>query len=164
MLNINDVVLYTTFGLCTVKGEKEMSFGGKQTHYYVLAPISNPKSSVTIPSNSELLMSRVLPLLDSNEINDIINGISFIEPIWIDNDNLRKAEFTEIIKKGDRREILKIVKSIKYHQVEIKTKNRKLHAVDEANMKDGLRLLSEEFSYVLDKEFNEMQDLILSKM
>lgn len=155
MLEINDIIIYTTYGICKIKDKITMNLNGNN-EYFVLVPLTDAKTEITIPTANQLIMSRVLPLLKKDEILTIINEIPFIDTFWIDNDNERKKEFSDIIKKGDRRQTLKLIKSIKSHQNGLKGKGRKLHATDEAAMKDALKLILDEFSYVLDRDRNDV--------
>ncbi len=156
MLEINDIIIYTTYGICKIKNKITMNLNGNSNEYFVLIPLTDAKTEITIPIANSLIMSRVLPLLDKNQILTIINEIPFIDTYWIDNDNERKKEFSDIIKKGDRRQTIKLIKSIKNHQNGLKGKGRKLHATDESAMKDALKLILDEFSYVLDRDRNDL--------
>lgn len=156
MLEINDIIIYTTYGICKIKDRITMNLNGNNNEYFVLIPLTDSKTEITIPTANSIIMSRVLPLLTKDEISTIINEIPFIDTYWINNDNERKKEFSDTIKKGNRRETLKLIKSIKLHQNGLKGKGRKLHATDEAAMKDALKLILDEFSYVLDRDRNDL--------
>ena len=158
MPQVNDIIIYTTYGICKIKDKIEIKLNDSVGEYFVLVPLTDSKAELTIPTSNELIMSRVLPLLSKDEITTLINEIPFIDTYWIDNDNQRKKEFSEIVKKGNRRENLKLIKSIKNHQMSLKGKGRKLHETDEAAMKDALKLILDEFSYVLDRDRLDLQN------
>lgn len=151
MFKVGDTILYTTYGVCTIKDLTTMLFNGANNEYYVLVPINESKTELTIPVNNPIVTSRLHPLLSKAEIEGIIKNIPEIETYWIDNDNERKKEFSDKIKLGDRKNTISIIKSIKKHQLSLIGKNRKLHSVDEQVMRDAEKLIFEEFSYVLDK-------------
>ena len=157
LFSVEDVVMYTTYGICKINSIKEETFMGKTEEYYVLSPLNENNTEITLPVNNPMTSLRLHPLLSKDEINDLINEIPFIEPYWIERDNDRKVKFSDIIKSGDRKETIRILKSIKVHTIEIKNKGRKLHATDEAAMKDAEKLLLDEFSYVLDTSRDQMQ-------
>ena len=96
-------------------------------------------------------------------MNTLIQEIPFIENIWIDNDNQRKRDFGEVIKSGDQKNILQIIKSIYIHSLGLKDKGRKIHVSDEQIMKDGEKLILDEFAYVLKRDRSELLLEIKSK-
>ncbi|MBQ9900222.1 MAG: hypothetical protein IJM36_03730 [Acholeplasmatales bacterium] len=160
MFQIGDVLVYTTYGICRVQDIISMNFNGTPTKYYLLVPLSEAKTELTIPVDNPITNVRLHSLLSENEINEIINQISFLEPFWIINDNERKKKFNEIIKLGDRKNTLQMLKSIKKHQLSLKDKVRKLHACDEQVMHDAEKLIIDEFSYVLKKEKIDIYNII----
>lgn len=168
MFNIGDIVVYTTYGICKITEKMSRMFNGTNNEYYVLVPLNESKTQLTIPVNNPLTIARLHQLLSTNEINNIINQISYLETYWIDNENERKKEFAETLKNGDRLETLKMIKSIKNHQLSIKDKNRKLHACDEQVMRDAEKLIVDEFSYVLNIDrlelLGKIQDEIIKSL
>ena len=164
MFQIGDVLVYTTYGICRVENIIEMNFNGSLTKYYILVPLSEAKTELTIPVDNPITNSRLHKLLTPDEINEIINQIGYLEPFWIPNDNERKKAFNDIIKKGDRKDTLQMLKSVKKHQLSLKDKVRKLHACDEQVMHDAEKLIVDEFSYVLNKEKIEIYTLINNEL
>ena len=152
MYSVGNIVIYTLYGICTITEETERFFNGVNTKYFVLVPLSDTKTKITVPAENPITLSRIHSLLPSNEIEAIIEEIPFLETIWIENDNQRKKEFGNIIKSGNRKEILQMIKSIHTHAIELKNKGRKLHVSDEQCMRDGEKLILDEFSYVLGKD------------
>ena len=155
MFCVGDVVLYTTYGICRITDQIKRFFNGTYSDYYVLVPLTEAKTQLTIPVTNPNTTERLHKLLEGDEIRDITNQIPYLEAYWIDNDNERKREFSSIIRSGNRLNTLRMIKSIRFHQLSLKDKNRKLHAADEQQMKEATKLIVDEFSYVLniDKDF-----------
>lgn len=164
MFSIDDIVMYTTYGICKISDIIEMSLGGKKNQYYILHPLRESKTELTIPVDNPMTKIRLHPLLSENEINDLIHEIPFLEVYWIERDNDRKLKFGEIVKSGDRKETLRLIKCIKYHAINIKDKGRKLHATDESAMKDAEKLILDEFSHVLGIEREKMSIIINTEL
>ncbi|MBQ7641782.1 MAG: hypothetical protein IJS83_04865 [Acholeplasmatales bacterium] len=164
MFQIGDVVVYTTYGICKVENIIDMNFNGNLTKYYVLVPLSEAKTELTIPVENPITIARLHGLLSENEITEIIDQIPYLEPFWIMNDNERKKAFSDIIKRGNRKDTLQMLKSVKKHQLSLKDKVRKLHACDEQVMHDAEKLIVDEFSYVLGKEKVEIYNLVNDKI
>lgn len=163
MYSVGDIVIYTLYGICTITEETERFFNGVNAKYFVLVPLSDTKTRITIPAENPIILSRLHNLLSKDEIETIIEEIPFLENIWIDNDNQRKRDFGDIIKGGNRKEILQMMKSIFNHASGLKNKGRKLHVSDEQCMRDGEKLILDEFSYVLDKNRDILLDEIKHK-
>ncbi len=164
MFSVDDVVMYTTYGICKISNIIEMSFGGNSNKYYVLHPLRESKTELTLPVDNPMTKCRLHPLLSEGEINDLIHQIPFMEPYWIDRDNDRKAKFGDIVKSGDRKETLRVIKCIKHHIYDIKDKGRKLHATDETAMKDAEKLILDEFSYVLNMDREKLSIIINTEL
>lgn len=152
MYQVGDIVIYTLYGICTITEETERFFNGQNVKYFVLVPLSDQKTKMQIPAENPMILSRLHPLLSPDEANTIIQEIPFLENIWIDNDNQRKREFGDIVKAGNRKEILQMMKSIYNHSLGLKNKGRKLHVSDEQCMRDGEKLILDEFAYVLKQD------------
>ena len=163
MFKIGDVVVYTTYGICKITERISRVFNGNENEYFVLVPLSEAKTQLTIPVDNPITKARLHPLLCKDEIVSIINQIPFLESYWIENENERKRTFAEIIKTGDRIDTIKMMKSIRFHQASLKDKNRKLHACDEAALKDAEKLIIDEFAYVLEVDKNNIHEQMLSK-
>ena len=164
MFCVGDVVLYTTYGICKITDQIKRLFHGIENEYYVLVPLSESKTELTIPISNPITKERLHGLLDEKDIVEITNQIPYLEAYWIDNENERKKEFSDIIRSGDRINTLRVIKSIKYHQLSLVGKNRKLHACDEACMKEATKLIVDEFSYVLQIDKEDVQDKIRAEM
>lgn len=164
MFSIGDIVMYTTYGICKISDIIEMSLGGKKNQYYILHPLREAKTELTIPVDNPMTKIRLHPLLSESEINDLIHEIPFLEVYWIERDNDRKVKFGDIVKSGDRKETLRLIKCIKYHAINIKDKGRKLHATDESAMKDAEKLILDEFSHVLGIDREKMSIIINTEL
>ncbi|MCR5113057.1 MAG: CarD family transcriptional regulator [Acholeplasmatales bacterium] len=160
MFSVGDVVIYTTYGICKISALNKIKMGKFENTYYVLKPLNEDTTEISLPVNNPMTAMRLQPLLSEDEIKDLINQIPFLEPYWIEKDNDRKTEFSEIVKSGDRKETLRLLKSIRVHIVDIKNKGRKLHATDETVMKDAEKLLLDEFSYVLKMDKPSLQIIL----
>ena len=71
-----EYVVYGKVGVCRVVDRQQMSFGaGGGGEYYVLAPESDPHSSVYVPCGNRTLMERLRPLMTQQEIEDMLAKI-----------------------------------------------------------------------------------------
>ena len=79
MYNVGDIVIYTLYGICTITEETERVFNGVNAKYFVLVPLSDQKTRITIPAENPIILSRLHTLLSIEEAKDIIERIPFLE-------------------------------------------------------------------------------------
>ena len=164
MLNLGEIVIYNTHGVCKVCEIIQKEFAGVIKDYYVIKPINGSKSCVYLPTDNEVSLSKVRPILDKRTILNLIDDIpnQFID--WIENDNERKVIFSNIIKDGDRNMLIALIKVILKQKNILKAKKKKLHASDEQSLKEAETLLYEEISYVLDLDRQEVYNMLKDKL
>ena len=95
-----------------------------------------------------------------NEVYSLINTMPHNESIWIEDINLRKEKYTKILKSGDNKQLVKLIRTLYLEKVEVK----KLYVNDEKIMTDAEKLLHEEFALVLDIKVDEVLPFILGKL
>ena len=95
-----------------------------------------------------------------NEVYSLINTMPHTESIWIEDINLRKEKYTKILKSGDNKQLVKLIRTLYLEKVEVK----KLYVNDEKIMTDAEKLLHEEFALVLDIKVDEVLPFILGKL
>ncbi len=147
MFSINDTVMYGTVGVCRVEGVSELTLGRERKQYYVLRPISSGGSTVYIPLDNELLISKARKLLTPDELTALLSS-EFSEE-WDDDSTVRSANYAEIIKGGDRARIIGIILTLTARRRSLSGTGKKLRISDERALRDCERILSDEISYVL---------------
>ncbi len=164
MLKLHDTVMYGTTGVCTVQKVEEKKIGKVLRKYYVLKPMAQSTSTVFVPADNEGLLYKVRPVLTVSEINEMVASLAVQPDCWVENDADRKAYFTEIVSSGDRLKSLCMIKSISNRQKELSQKGKRLHIVDERIYREAIRLINDEFSYVLKINADEVQAFINQSM
>ena len=160
MLKLNDTVVYGTTGVCTVESIEERKIGKVKRQYYVLKPNLQTTSTVFVPADNDELLSKARELLTKDEIRVMINGLKSEPDIWINNDMERKLKFTQIVSSGDRKEYLRMFKTLSNRQKYLSEKGKRLHLVDERILREVQRLIFDEFSYVLGLDIADVQKMI----
>ncbi len=164
MFNVGDIIIYTTTGLCRIDSLIKKEFNGQIKDYYILKPLNDNRSVLQVQVDNPITQIKLKTLLSKDEIMETIAKLPVLEPYWIENENERKKTFSEILRNGERLEILKLIKSILEHHKGLKEKGRKLHACDEQYLKDGKKLIAEEFSYVLNMDRPSFEEYIKNIM
>ena len=150
MFNVRQIIIYTTYGICKIDSLIQKDFNGQTFDYYVLKPLNNDKTSLLVQVNNPITLSKLKQLLSKDEALELIQSIPQIDSTWIENDNERKRVFTDIIRNGERKKIISIIKSVYNHQKILKEKGRKLHSIDDQFYKDAEKIIYDELSYVLE--------------
>ena len=164
MYNIDDAVLYGVNGICTIADIEEKTINKEKKQYYVLKPVYNKASTLFVPMDSELLLAKMKKLLSKAEIYELIDNIKDEEINWIDNEQERNRKYSEILKSGDRREIMKMIRALYNHRQQIKDTGRKFHVADEKIMRAAESILHEEFAYVLDIKREQVTEFIVEHL
>ena len=165
MYEKNDKVLYATDGICTVDDIAERTYNGITELYYILTPMSKRGSKIMIPTSNELLVSRMRKLLTRDEVLLLIDHIPRKNGVeWICDDKQRREAYRSIIMRGERRELVGMIKVLYQHGERQKEIGKKLHAQDERFLGEAERMLYDEFSVVLGIAREEVLDYIRSRV
>jgi CarD family transcriptional regulator len=153
MFDINEYVVYGTVGVCRVVDYRKESFGSiEEKEYYILEPVHVKNSSIYVPADNQDVIRKMQPVLTVEEVYELIDSITDEETTWISNDTQRREKFSQIIKSGNRKEILKLIKALYQHREERLESGRKLYAADENILNTAERLINNEFALVLNIE------------
>lgn len=164
MYNIGDVVAYGTTGVCRIDSECEQKAKGIKRKYLVLKPLHQLNSTVYVPMDNENLMGKLKKLLTKEDIDGIISAAADEETQWITNESERTSKFREIIKSGDRFQLMQMVRVLYKKQRERFAKGKRLHASDEMLFREAERLLFDEFAVVLGISTDQVFEFISQKL
>lgn len=148
MFAVGDVVLHTSQGVCRVEDIRDEKFSGKNRTYYVILPMeNNGKSTTYVPVDAP--KNPLRKLLTEEQIQEVIRESTKEETEWIDNNNLRKAAFTEILRSDDISRILSLIVCLYKRREKVLSDGKKFPVVDERIMHEAERKVHQEFSYTL---------------
>lgn len=132
--------------------------------YFVLVPIYDEKATLYVPKDNERLLANMHKLLSPTEINDLIDEAAKNPMEWIADDIQRKEKCGEILKSGDRMQLMQLIEMLYLRREELKTTKKHFHIVDERYLRDAERLLHDEFSYTLDIKREQVPEYILNRI
>jgi len=155
MFKINDMVVYGTQGVCKIIGAETKDFMGEKKEFMVLKPVVNEKSTIYVPMDNEKVLAKIRKTLSRAETDALIDSMPQKEPNWIEDDAQRKETYRAILNKGERGEIIGMMKAIFARKQEREASGKRLHISDERFLKEAEQLLHGELQYVL--ELNESQ-------
>ena len=149
MYSVGEHVIYGTHGVCCISEITTMCFGPENKEYYVLSPLADPRSTIFVPLDSEILLSQMRPVLTKEEIDELLCSLEHGSLSWITNDSERKEFCQATLKSGDRLEILRMIDMLSIHREEMQDQKKHFHVTDERFLKEAEKLLHDEFSFVL---------------
>ena len=149
MFTAGDTVSYGTQGICKIKEITEMTVGKVKKQYFVLIPIQDDKATVYVPTDNEKLLSNMRTVLSVVDIDALIDKAAKNPIEWIKDDLTRKEHCSNVIKSGDRFELMRLIEMLYLRREELKTTKKHFHISDEKYLREAERLLHDEFSYTL---------------
>lgn len=165
MFSINDYVIYGTTGICKIVDIRKKCFGmDTEKTYYILQPVYSNNSTIYVPIDNDSVTKKMQPILTTEEIYDLIKTMPDEKTFWIADDNLRKEKYIEILKTGDRKELIKLIKTLYAHKKERLESGRKFYAADENIMNSAEKILYEEFALVLSIKPEEVVPFITKQL
>ncbi len=164
MHKVNDMVLYGTEGLCRITEISIRNMHGEDVEYYVLKPVGETGSTIFIPTGNASLTAKMRRILSPEEIYALIRTMPACDTAWIENENERKQRYREILADGDRQELIRMLRAVYLYGEERKNQGKKLHLTDEKFLKDGEKLLHEEFAHVLNLKKDEVLPFIMKRI
>lgn len=135
----NDYIIYGTTGVCKITGIEKKKFNtSAEREYYILKPAYDPNSTIYAPVDNNIINIR--KIMTVKEVYDLIMAMPDNKTIWIDDINLRKEKYNEILKKGDKVELVKLIRTLYLEKQKKKNEGKKLYVGDEKIMSEAQRL------------------------
>ena len=160
MFSIGDIFIYGSNGVCRITDIKEEKFGSEIKTYYILSPFFDKRETIYVPTDNEMLVSRLKEILSKEEIIKMIKDIPSRENIWNDNINLRKEEFKKIIKSADRTALCSLLKTLHERRIILEQSGKSLSVYDERFLKQAQSIIHGEIARVLEMKPDEVEPFI----
>lgn len=164
MFGNNETIIYGSQGVCKITEIAEKTYDGHTKQYYTLRPLYNDTSVLYVPVDNPSLTGKMHRVLSAAEIHALIDSIPQEGALWIEDERERKIAYKEMLERGDRRELVGMIKALYLHQKQQQAKGRRLHVADEKFFKTAEKILYDEFALVLDIEPDQVLPFLLKKM
>lgn len=133
--------------------------------YYILQPVYDNRSTVFVPVDNEALTTKMHRILSAEEIYDLIRDMPDTDTIWTDNEEVRREKYKEILKGGNRRDLIRMIKTLYTRQQHYyKTVKRSCAQRTNVFWKEAERVLHEEFAHVLNIQRDQVLPFILEQI
>lgn len=125
------LLVHPTYGVCKVVqiGKVDINRAKSEQLYYTLVPLYDSKSKLFIPVDSNVIGLR--PVMTKKCAEELINRLTEVEPIPVQNEKEREKEFKELLKSGDCENISRVVKTLYLRRVERAQAGKKAISLDE---------------------------------
>lgn len=147
--SVSDTVVYGTSGVCAISEIKEIPFHGRPTEYYVLRPLNSAESTVFVPVENEALTSKMKRVMSRSEIDSLLRDKTEYVP-WIEDRRERAEKYSAVISGGSKREILCVLRQLYKAKEDAEARGKKQYVSDRRMMTLAEKLVSDEFSYVME--------------
>lgn len=164
MYNLGDYVIYEQSGICKIVDIREEKFDKyTKKKFYILNPVFSSLSTVIyVPVDREDLNVHMQHLLTKEKINEIILNSNEKDIKWVEDSKARFDLYNEILKTGDRIKILRIIKSLSVFKLNREKEDKTFYVSDKRLLDTALKNITEEFSFVLSIEQDEVVPYIIS--
>ena len=161
MYEVGDFVVKANTGVCKVVNISNPNILGidRSKMYYQLMPVDNDKAKVYVPI--ENAYSTIRKIITVEEAMKLIEQIDEIEIIKVANDKVRQQKYKEMLKTGNPKELIQIIKTTYLRKKERLEQGKKNTASDESYLKLAEKQLFSELSVVLNKDNEEIHRLIM---
>lgn len=160
MYKVGDVFVYGSNGACQITDIKEEKFARETKVYYILSPFFDSRETIFVPVDNEALTNKMKDVLSRDEIMQMIRSIPNCESIWDDNANIRREEYKKIINSADRKELLKLLKTLHEKKSSLEGTGKNLSVSDEKYYRKAQSIIHSEIAMVLELEMKEVEHFI----
>lgn len=149
MFETGEYIVYGKTGICQVMGVTTMDMEGipKDRLYYILRPEGETEGTIFTPvDNKKMVMRR---LLTKEEAEELIDEIPDMDVLGIENEKLREEAYKECIRSCQCRELLRMIKTIRFRKRDRLARGKKATSTDEKYLKAAEENLYTELSMLL---------------
>lgn len=148
---VGEKVVYGTNGICTIEDIIRQSPipGEDERTYYILRQKENNGLVISVPAESEALLSRMRRVFSKQEIDSLLLGTCGREQEWIEDKRARADAFRIMLTGGITEDLILMIRAIYLHRQALAKNAKKLNVADETTLKSAEKLVREEFAYAL---------------
>lgn len=156
MYQVGDKILYGSSGACIIQELTQMRFGRTRETYYILRPLFQKTAVIYVPAKNEELLSRMRPMPERQEIDQMIADLPAAEELWVDDAQERKNCYDEVMRGSDCFLRFRLIKTLFEHKKIRLADGKNLHVSDENFLREARKLICDEFAYPLQLEPSEV--------
>lgn len=161
MFKIGDYIIYGSNGVCEVEdvGTIDNPSISKDKLYYTLSPYYTKGSRIFTPADNSKVIMRLI--LTKKEAMKLIDEIEDIDSLGILDEKRKELEYKEAFRKGDCRQLVKIIKAIYLRRQSRIAEGKKITSVDDKYFHMAEENLYGELAVSLDMDKDMVKDFII---
>lgn len=164
MYQNGEFVVYGIHGVCRVLGKEKQLVNRKRTEYLVLEPLNQNESKFYLPTQNPTAMGKLKTVLSRDEMDALMTSQEIRQDCWIQEENLRKQHYRDLIGSGDRVALLRMVSSLYRYKDEQMAAGRKFHQCDDNFLRDAEKLICSEVSLVMGLEPEQAREYLRKQL
>lgn len=159
---IHDYVTYKNNGIYQIIDICNIEFDGSdEKMYYIMKSEYENNTVVYVPVDSKDLVEQILPILTTDEIDEIIEKTETTKLQWISDTKARSARFEQMLAEGDKTKILCLIRMISAQKINLEGQKKKLSASDSRILAKAEKIIKEEFAFSLDIDVCDVTSYII---
>ena len=160
MYKVNEIVSYSSQGVCEITEICQREAAGRVMDYYVMKPLFDSRSTVFVPVENEKLVARIRQTMTAEEASALIDNINSGDILWDDNDARRRELYQGILTEGLPYQLTCMYRTLILRKRTLEQCSRKLRSSDETCLRQAERLIARECAYASGEELS----VIISRM
>lgn len=160
MYKVNEIVAYSSQGVCEITEICQREAAGRVMDYYVMKPLFDSRSTVFVPVENEKLVARMRQTMTADEAEALMENINSGEILWEDNDAKRREMYQNILTEGLPYQLACLFRTLILRKRTLEKCSRRLRSSDETCLRQAERLIARECSYAVGGELSD----IISRM
>lgn len=159
MFNIGDLIIYSAQGICQIDDICKKTCFGATKDYYILHPIQDIKLTIYIPVDNDKVV--MMGLVHRDEAEEIIESFKLPGTSWVDISSQRAEIYNAIVKRGNRKEISKVLNTLIRKKYEADINGKKLYQQDSNLLIYIKNILLTELAMALNTTFDAIYEKII---
>ena len=165
MFQKNDYIVYGSEGVCLVEDVRRIEFDRvEEKEYFVLRPVGKNSANVFVPSDSEVLLARMRPVLSKEAIDATIDRIRGKRLPWIEDRKRRSMLFRQIRTEMKSDKLLLMIACLYQKKEELLFQGKKLAFADADALSAAETLVNSEFSFSLGIDSKDVSAYIQNRL
>jgi len=163
MFQIGDLVIYSGHGICRIHDIEDQTISGETRKYYVLYPLEDSyQLSIRVPVDNQKV--QIYALMTKKEAIEVLEAFKESGAEWIEKNHLRNLIYNEMVSSGNRKDMVKVIKSLMLKKIELEENNAKLAAQDRKLLEQTANVLFKELAIALEMDYDEVVENVLHRV
>ncbi len=158
LYKINDLVLYSTHGICKVTDITDKNFSDEIKSYYELRPLKDIKLQIHIPVGSTKI--QMFDLMNEKEAIGFLESFKFAEKITFEKNYFVSQNYNKMIAEADRSRTVSTIYSLLLRKKQVTTDGKKLPIQESKALINLQGILYNELALALKKSYAEVEAMI----